>query len=231
MPARLRGALPLLALPLVAAPAVAQGFEGAVTLKITSERGQMEMVQQVKGDKVRSEMNMGGRGGVILMDGAAMTMTMLMTSEKMYMTMPIGGSPMGGPPEPQPAPKITKLGTSETIAGRACDNYLVETERQKMEICAAKGLGFFMMGGGGGRRGGGPGLPNLRDAKVVADFKDGFYPLRITDVTSGRKPMMEVTKIEPKALDAALFQVPADYQQMSMPGGMGPGAGGPPGRP
>lgn len=230
MSARVHAALPLLLLAAGVSPLVAQGFEGVVTLKLTGDRGPMEMVQQVKGDKVRSEMNMGGRGGVMIMDGAAQTMTMLMPSEKMYMTMDLrGGGPMGGPPAPREAPKITKLGTSETIAGRACDNYLVDGE-QDFEICAAKGLGFFMMGSGPGARRGPMGrMPDFRDPAFMQQYRDGFYPLRITEVTGGtRKPMMEVTKIEPKPLDASLFQVPAGYQQMSMPGGMGPGG---PGRP
>lgn len=216
---RLLTAVPAL-LVLAHSPASAQGFEGAVTIHIQAERG-MDMQQLIKGDKVRTEMNAGGREGVMLMDGAAQTMTMIMPSEKMYMVMDQkqGAGQPGAPPSE--TPKITKLGTSATIAGRTCDNYLVG-EKQDMEICAAKGLGFFMAGGnpGAGRSPMGR-VPNFRQDAIMREFKDGFFPLRITRVAEGkREVMMEVTRIEPKPLDAALFQVPAGYQKMSMPAGM-----------
>lgn len=206
-------------------PALAQGFEGAVTIHVQAERG-MDMQQFIKGDKVRTEMNAGGREGVMLMDGSAMTMTMIMPSEKMYMVMDLKEGAGRQGPRSNEAPKITKVGTSETIAGRACDNYLVGDD-QDMEVCAAKGLGFYMAGGGGPGAGRSPmgRVPNFRQEAVMREFKDGFFPLRISRVGGGkREVMMEVTRIEPKPLDAALFQVPAGYQKMSMPGGM-------PGRP
>jgi len=204
--------------------AQAQGFEGTVTYRIQAEKG-MEMRQQIKGDKVRTEMDAGGREGVMLMDGGEGTMTMIMPSEKMYMVMDLKNG-MGRPDaQPNEVPKITKVGTSETIAGRACDNYLVG-EKQDMEVCAAKGLGFFMSGGGPGMGRNPMGrVPNLRDAAIMRDFKDGFFPLKLSRVAGGkREVVMEVTRIEPKTLDAALFQVPTGYQKMTMPAGM-------PGRP
>jgi len=221
-PARLVFTLPCLALALGAAPALAQGFEGVVTMKLNAERGPTEVTQQVKGDKVRMDMRGEGPGGVMLLDAEAQTMTMIMPSEKMYMVMDMKGMADQGAQRAE-ASKVTKLGTSATIAGRPCDNYLVG-EKQDVEVCAAKGLGFFMMGGGPGARRGAMGrMAGLRNEAILKEFKDGFYPLRITEVSGGnRKVILEVTKIEPKTLDASLFQVPAGYQQMSMPG-MGPG--------
>jgi len=205
-------------------PAQAQGFEGTLTIRMQAERG-MEMQQLIKGDKVRTEMGGRGQEGVMIMDGAAQTMTMIMPSEKMYMVMDLRGGP-GQPAERQgETPKITKLGTSETIAGKPCDNFLVG-EQQDLEVCAAKGMGFYMTGRNpmGGRSPMGR-VPDFRQEAIMREYKDGFFPLRITRIAGGkREVMLEVTRIEAKSLDAGLFQVPAGYQQMSMPGGM-------PGRP
>lgn len=213
------------ALLVLAAPsALAQGFEGALTIRMQAERG-MEMQQLIKGDKVRTEMGARGQEGVMIMDGGAQTMTMIMPSEKMYMVMDLKAGP-GRPAQRQgETPKITKVGTSETIAGRTCDNFLVGDE-QDMEVCAAKGLGFYMSGRNpmGGRSPMGR-VPDFHQEAIMREYKDGFFPLRITRVAGGkREVMMEVTRIEPRPLDAALFAVPAGYQQMNMPGGM-------PGRP
>ncbi len=205
---------------LAPSPARAQGFEGAITFRMQGERG-MEMVQLIKGDKVRMEMGGRGQEGIMIMDAGAQNMMMIMPSEKMYMVMDMRGGP--GRPEGQgETPKITKLGTSETIAGRTCENYLVG-DKQDMEVCAAKGMGFYMSGGGGPGMGRNPmgRVPNFRDAAIMREFQDGFFPLRITRVAGGkREVMLEATRIEPKTLDAALFQAPAGYQQMTMPAGM-----------
>jgi hypothetical protein len=209
----------------LAAPAAgAQGFEGALTIRMQAERG-MEIQQLIKGDKVRTEMGGRGQEGVMIMDGAAQTMMMIMPSEKMYMVMDLKAGAGGPGPRQGETPKITKLGTSETIAGRACDNFLVG-DQQDMEVCAAKGLGFYMSGRNpmGGRSPMGR-VPDFRQDAIMREYKDGFFPLRIVRLAGGkREVMMEVTRIEPKSLDAALFSAPAGYQQMSMPGGM-------PGRP
>lgn len=208
-------------LVLASVPALAQGFEGAVTIRMQGEQS-MDMQQLIKGDKVRTEMSAGGRDGVMLMDGGAQTMTMIMPSEKMYMVMDMKAGAGRPGEQSREAPKITKVGTSETIAGRACDNYLIG-EKQDMEVCAAKGLGFYMSGGGGPGAGRGPmgRVPDFRQEAVMREFKDGFFPLRISRVGGGKRDvMMEVTRIEPKPLDAALFQVPAGYHKMDMPAGM-----------
>ena len=60
----------------------------------------------------------------------------------------------------------------------------------------------------------GPG--SRRDAPAWARGMKGFFPLRVTDEQGAT--VLEVTAIEPKAVDAALFSPPADYTAMSMPG-------------
>ncbi len=208
---------------LLAGPVAAQGFEGVVAYKMTGNGGKnSEMAMSIKGNHVRTDMSAEGRNMAMLLDGQAMTMTMLMAEQKMYMTMDMNAArarAQGMKPGDHAPPKITALGTSETIAGRSCDNYLVETERSKIEFCNSKGLGNFMSAQSPMGRGGASPLSDLDNEAYRAYFKDGFFPLRVSTYDGGtKKVMMEATRVEPKSLDAALFAIPAGYTEMKMPG-------------
>jgi hypothetical protein len=223
----IRSTLTTAALALAAAgPAAAQQFEGVVTMTVQGGRTG-ELVQMYKDGKVRMEMQgPEGRGGVMLMQPGKSELTMLMPSEKMYMVMDPSAMGRRSGIDSVP-PKITKVGTSETVAGRSCDNYLVG-EKQDHQVCVAKGLGFFGgMGGGPMGRGRGPGggMPDLASSELRAEFKDGFFPLKISRIDGDKKAVvLEVTKIEEKPLPSSLFEVPEGYTKMDMPMGMpGPG--------
>lgn len=203
----------------------AQAFEGVVTWQM-SEKNQ-QMVQTYKGGMVRTEMGREGRQAVMIMDAAGKKMTMIMPSEKMYMTMDLSqGGPMGGMDHgPAKTPKITATGKTETIAGRSCEVYRYAEEEgkpDKMEMCVAKGLGYFLMGSGGGMGRRDP-MADVTGAAANPEYarlyKDGFFPLRVSKLEGGKAEQMTiVTKLEPKTVDASAFQVPAGYQEMKMPG-------------
>ncbi len=209
------------------APLAAQGFEGVVVWQVA--QGQGTMTQMYKGTKVRTEMNQGGREGVMLLDNTMTTMTMIMPQQKMYMTMDLKGmAAMGGPSHDMDhtPPKITATGKTETIAGRTCEIYRYAEAAGKpetMEMCVAKGMGFFMMGQGPMGGGGGP-LGNLAKAAANPEYaklyKDGFFPLRLSQLEGGTpKLMMQAQSVEAKSLDASLFTVPAGFSEMKMGGG------------
>jgi hypothetical protein len=207
---------------LLAGPLAAQGFEGVVAYKLTGKGGKStDMAMSIKGTHVRTDMSAEGRNMAMLLDGQAMTMTMLMDEQKMYMTMDMKAArerAQAMKPGEHAPPKITPLGTSETIAGRSCDNYLVETEKSKIEVCNSKGLGNFMSAQSPMGRGASP-LSDLENEAYRAYFKDGFFPLRLSSYEgSTKRVVMEATRVEPKALDASLFQIPAGYTEMKMPG-------------
>lgn len=224
----------LVPLALPAAPAVltAQGFEGRVTAEMHGPPGQpaMPVVILAKGAKSRMEMSMGGMDVYMIMDGEAGAMISVMPSQKMYMRMDLRQAAqsmqgMGGPRTPAAPPKISHTGRHETIAGHDCEHIVFESERANMDICAAKGMGFFTGGGGGpmGRGRGGAGVPAGYE-ELMREFKDGFFPLRMEMVEgTKRTEVMLVKSIEPQRLDASLFVPPADYAEMKMPGmpGMG----------
>lgn len=204
---------------LLAVPLAAQAFEGVVVYKMPSEKKVGEMTMSIKGTHMRTDMAANGQNVTMLMDGQAQTMTMLMLEQKMYMTMDLKAArerAKGGTP-----PKITPLGTSETIAGRTCQNFLVETAKSKMEICNATGLGYFMMPRNPMAGGSSSDTPDLESDVYRTTFSSGFFPLRMVKLKDDKRTTyMEVTRVEPKPLDASLFAVPAGLTEMKMPGGM-----------
>lgn len=123
-------------------------------------------------------------------------------------------------------PKLTDTGRQETIAGYTCEHWLMG-EKQDIDICVAKGLGYFGMGG---QSGGGLGSwQNLMfSPKLLAQaaahpewvkfLEGGAFPLKLTASKEGDVKMtMEATKIERKGLDDSLFAIPADYKEMKIP--------------
>ena len=209
---------------LPATPAVAaQAFEGRITAEMAGPGGAaMPMVILAKGGKSRMEMVAGGMPMAMIMDYAGGSITTLMMSQKMYMKMDMKQMDqqmraMAGTPDAAAAPKYTRTGRRETIAGQSCEHVLFDSKDGKqMDICAAQGLGFF--GGAGGPGGGrGAGIPGGID-QLMKDFKEGFFPLRMEMVEgTTRRQVLLVTKIERQAVDAALFTVPAGFAEMQMP--------------
>jgi hypothetical protein len=179
--------------------------------------------------------------GVALMDSSAGTMTMLIPQTKSYMTMNWGqtagemmapGDEKGSSEDPL---KVSTTGKTETIAGYTCQYWLFGA-KQDTEVCLANGLGYFAssVGGSGGIL---EKLKNLalRDkikAQLAANpefakfVESGAFPLKIAEIENGQsKTIMEVTKVERKSLDDSLFNVPADYKKMEIPGMQGMPAG------
>jgi Domain of unknown function (DUF4412) len=222
-----RIAITALGAALLATPLAAQGFEGVVSYKmIGGDNGKgMETTMSIKGTQIRTDMAMGGHSAAMLMDGEAQVMTMLIPDQKMYMTMDmkkVAEKAQGMEQKEHTPPKITALGTSETIAGRTCQNFLIETDKSKMEVCNAKGMGNFMSPRNPMGRGPTNGLNDLNSEAYRSFFKDGFFPLRVTSLKDDkRQVMMEATRVEPKSLDPSLFTVPTGFTEMKMPG-MGP---------
>ena len=97
-------------------------------------------------------------------------------------------------------------------------------EKQNMDICIAKGLGYFGMGG----QGGSGSLKSLAfSPKMLAEaashpewvkfLEGGAFPLKMTSTDNGKVTMnMEATKIEKKSLDDSLFVVPPDYKEFNV---------------
>jgi hypothetical protein len=213
-------------------------FEGEIAMKMQTEdqRG-AEMTYFLKGKHTRIETkvpNLPEGVAVMLWDLEGAKITTLMPSRKMYMTMDMKAAAEDlkemkksqGKEEPE-FPKLTPTGKQETIAGYTCEHWLMG-DNQDLDMCVAKGLGYFGMGG---QSAGGLGaLKNLAfSPKLLAEaaahpewvkfLEGGAFPLKLTAMKEGKVKMtMEATKIEKKALDDSLFMVPSDYKELSVPG-------------
>jgi hypothetical protein len=194
-----------------------------------------EMTYFLKGRHTRIETKAGDNPeaqAVMLWDLEGAKMTTLMPARKMYMTMDLKQTAedleelkKSKGEEETKFPKLTDTGKQETIAGYTCEHWLMG-DKQEMDMCVAKGLGYFGMGGQS--RGGLGGLKNLAfSPKLLAEaaahpewvkfLEGGAFPLKLTAMEDGKVKMnMEATKIERKSLDDSLFTVPPDYKELNM---------------
>lgn len=193
-----------------------------------------EMRYAIKGERARVEMNLaqdGSKAAVMLMDMSSGTQTTLIPQTKTYMTMNWGEladeiTKNTGKHSSGDFPKVTSTGKTETIAGITCEHWLLG-DKQEMDVCMAKGMGYF--GFGDQSDGVLSKLKNLALREKIkaqidanpefAKFVDGgAFPLKMAHIENGQwKTIMEVTGIERKSLDDSLFTVPPDYKKMEFP--------------
>ncbi len=211
-----------------------EAFEGLITSKMTTGSQQMEIKYAVKGSRTRIETQLAAGGtqmGVVLMDFAAGSQTMLIPQMKSYTTMnwnEEGGvknmvENMAG----NASFKATPTGKTETIAGHSCTHWILG-EKQDTDACLAKGLGYF---GGGGDSGsvfdklrnialGDKTKAQLESNPEFLKFVEGgVFPLKLAVIENGQpRTIMEVTTVERKTLDDSLFAIPSDFKKMEIPG-------------
>lgn len=232
--------MPFFFLPLaLALPLGAQHFEGTVSMRLSSPQGDMDAKYQIKGDKMAMVMiapasagPMAGSEIRMIMDPAAKTMTTLLPvpagmggmlppdAKGIKMVMPMDGNATGQSAN-TPTPTMTKLGTSQTIAGMKCDDFEMVQDNTKTRMCLATGMAKFTfpdIGGGMGGRGRGG---NSTPAWAKALGSNPGFPLKVWEASG--KVAMEVTAVDRGAVPASAFEVPAGYMDMSgMMGGRRP---------
>lgn len=202
-------------------------FEGVATFKNTVGGRSVETTYYSKGMKVRQEMVLGGQSAVTITDyGNARSIT-LMPSQKKYMVMDFKAmaeavKPLAKdkvPEKPAELPHITATGKRETVAGRSCEHYLMETGNGQLDMCAAKGIGNFNAFAGAALSGGKPASDNPQYREILKAARDGFFPLKTTMTDKTGKVVFEsvAVSIEPKSLAADLFEPPAGFTEFKMP--------------
>jgi hypothetical protein len=206
-------------------------FEGVITMMVTAPgTAPMENVMSVKGSKGRAEMSMQGMQAYTIMDFEKGTITAVLPAQRAYMNL--GGDALARAiADTGAVPEVTfkESGKKGTFAGVSCDYYLIQYKSgMEADACIAKGIGtFFGMGAPGGRGNSAPGVQKaMRD--LAKRFKGGAFVLKMDMREAGElRISTEVTKLEKKAVDSAIFVVPEGFQDMSammkgMPGARPP---------
>ena len=117
------------------------------------------------------------------------------------------------------ATEVKPLGTSQTIAGRHCDDIQITVDgKPNMKICVSNELGTFAMA-------------NMSPAGRGASAPDWaaafggrpMFPLKV--VGADGKVVMEATAVHAEPVQAEMFAVPDGYMDMSGMSGMMNGMG------
>jgi Domain of unknown function (DUF4412) len=204
----------LMALAPMGLRAQGSGFEGAVSMTMHASGQTIPVDYAIKGHKARIEMHTTGRTNVILIDLDAHTQTILIPELKAFAVHTGDSETALSSTAP---PKVTDLGTTETIAGHGCEEYKVETEKYSGIACMTKEFGENPLTDtlSGPLHGALKGDQTLRKAgmplKVDITFKEAGK--------QGDKAMVEVTKVSPGPVDEAQLTVPDGWHKLSgLPG-------------
>lgn len=205
----------------------ALAFEGRVSLGFSDGKGREQVIDYaMKGALVRLEPKMKETAGAaMIMDATKQEMTILMPEQRMYMTMPMRGTPGDGRGGHEAKDvKVEKTGRTEKILGYDCEEYVMTDRGQTTEMWVTGQLGSFMGLSGGNPMGG---MMSGRKAKAegnaweqVLKDKKGAFPLRIVghDAKGKETFRLEAKKIEPGDVPDDLFAPPAGFQKFAMPG-------------
>lgn len=206
-------------------------FEGLITAKMDVGPKGLEMTYAIKDSHTRIETGAlapGAPKAIVLMDMKSGSQTVLNVEKKTYMSLDFKGmaEKLGQSAGVDAKSfKATTNGKTETIAGFKCQHWQIG-EKQDTDICMAQGLGYFSGGGGNGIFDQLKNLPfgdknkEILDAnpEFAAFIKGGAFPLKISQIEGGEsKAIMEVTNVERKSLDDALFSIPSDYKKIEFP--------------
>ncbi len=217
--------------PAAEAPAL-EGFEGEIDVlaKDKERPAPSSVALKIKNGKVRAdipeELTKGSGGptpGYGIFDSTAKKVYLVMDKQKQVIVLDLNNLGerfgAGAPKVPghekdskgpdAPPPKVTKTGKFDTVAGYKCENWDIESEHDKAQICVAQ-TGFswlsFPMSALNG-------VPTKH--LWMADLLDGKHlPLRFIGYepgTTDEKTHVEVTKIDKHSMADGDFEYPPTY--------------------
>lgn len=190
--------------------ASAQSFEGVIEFKKQSSTDTVTYVYYVKGNKVRLD-EIGSKSrkveGTFLVDLKDKKMVSLSHDRKLYMD-----KATTAPAKVIGKPEVTKTKNTRTINGYKAQEYIVKNKDENTQISywvATSGKFDFFD----------PFLKLINQKQKFSTYYQlitgvsGGFPLLAIEksMDNVEKGRLEVTKIEKKALDASLFEVPKGY--------------------
>jgi hypothetical protein len=230
----------LLAFPVIAGRVAAQGFEGTITMNVTTVFGGRSTDGSIKtatkGDRTVTTLLLASRGGPLaggvarnIIDRKANTLTTLVPmpplisaphsltggvdARGLVMVTPLSALADIGGTGSNTHPDIRKLGTSETIAGMSCDDYEITDQKSTpMRACITTALGpfAFPISASGLTGGRGSAPPGW----VRAFGEKAGFPLKVW--SEDGKVALKVTAIDKRPVADSAFAIPEGY--VAMPG-------------
>jgi hypothetical protein len=191
------------------APLAAQSFEGSVTMSTVSDNGTARAISYlIKGGKMRFDIG-GGQMSVVL-DPTAQRMIVIMNAQRMYMERDFAGAVASAQQQAGVKnPSVVRTGKMDMVAGYKCEHVTItDDDGGVVDSCLSSELGAFRMPAASN-----PMSPQ-KEAGWITQLGPNNFPLK---VSKGGKVVMEVTAIEKKSLDAALFAPPEGYTSFAMP--------------
>lgn len=187
-------------------------FEGTIDFKKMTQIDTTEYIYYVKGNMVRID-EIGSKSkkveGTFLLDLSASTMLSLSHDRKLYMDQK-----PGAPVAVTGKPEITSTKGAKTLLGVSCKEVSVVNKDENTTIKYYVGGSKFDFFAKMLR------LMNRKDKPasyfllISKEAGDGFPYMSVqTDATGKETGRLEVQKIEKKALDAEMFQIPKDYHK------------------
>ena len=186
-------------------------FEGVVHIAI--DEAEAEEQQSIEYFAKKGQYMLKGKEGenILILDKK---MVVLIHDQKMYIEIPLDGKgadladtniPDDNEAEVKDNSTITKTNETKDILGYSCTKWQQTDENGKTDIWLTDQLGAFMMFGD--------------KEKAQERWKDELssmgFPMQIVE---NGKTVFEVKKVEKKSLDQSLFEIPAGYQKMAIPG-------------
>ena len=190
-------------------------FEGTITMRTTAAAHPQprEMVVEVKGDKLRFDIANEGNASHAVYSPSDNKVLFFLDTDKKYMDMDFS-PPTTAPSTSPDSGGITKSGTHKKVAGLDCEQWTVkDASGKRSEVCIAQGIAFFDVSSLRASH-----KPETALAKEFREHKS--FPLESIDYDASGTELtrMEVTAIDRKKLDDAVFGVPEGYAKVDVPG-------------
>ncbi len=204
----------------------AQGFEGRIKFKISSDGNETFINYYIKNNKFRIDVP-GGMGGAMIVDKKKMIM--IMPEQKMYMEFEMDkirekvGEMMKKADKnkdenddnfnPADVEKY-KTGKTKEMFGHKCEQVIYNDEEsgETIEAWVATDMGSFMFAQN-------PMMPD-EQPEWQKTFGEGYFPMQVIvkDKDGNTKDVFEVAELKEESLSPSLFEIPEGFQKMSIPG-------------
>jgi hypothetical protein len=198
-------------------------FEGNLQMKMKTYEGEKSQVasatMHVKQDLLAMDTE-GEEGGKIIFRGDKQVLWIVNDEQQMYLELSLKDktTKKEQPQAERSKSNVKKTGRTQTILGYECEEWLAEDGNEVTTMWGTTKLGNIYQGivkamGGMGGPGSADNMPDWQ--KEIMD--KNFFPLKVEVKKNGKTTSsQEITKVEPKALPASMFEPPAGYQKQAL---------------